>query len=461
MLAVYVYVSLTVLSTVCAIIYTKFGITQDQSATNPTFLKFQRHYIPIYLLAVLGDWLQGPYLYRLYHYHGYIEHQVAVLYVCGLVSSALFFPAKDFIGNKYGRRKTVIIFSLLYASSCLMTLFGNYLVLIVGRCLAGMSNSLLFSALEMWYVHEHTETHDFPREWIQITFSHISFGSGIMAVIAGLTADLFARWLNFGPISPFIVAIPILLCVACFVGGTWDENKGKSEEMTSMKLKKSCTEGLKAVTVNPDVFLVGTIESLFESCLFVFVFVWTPAIGGIVVRHSEAGQGLKMSDIPLGVAFATFMVCFMIGGLICDHLTHKANYTLPNLLMPVSGALAASFFLATFFSQNNSSLFFRTLVLICLQLVEFGCGFYYPIMRIIRDKILPNEHRISIINWFRVPLTLLSGLALLFLHDSSGGIPGIFLFCAILMLIAFLCSIRFVRMFGSSNVTLQNTTETA
>ncbi len=440
----HVYISLTVLCTICVAVYVKLGIKQDQSARNPTFLQFQRRYIPIYLLAVLGDWLQGPYLYRLYHHHGYIERQVAVIYVCGLVSSALFSPCKNYFGNKFGRCKTIQLFSFLYSLSCLMNISSNYGVLIISRCLAGLSNSLLFSSLEMWYVHEHTVSHDFPKEWIQVTFSHISFGSGILAIVAGVTADFFARWLHFGPISPFLLAIPLLISVPCAIGMLWKENKGPEYDLSLDTIQTSCSQGLKVITTKLNVFLIGAIESVFECSIFIFIFIWTPAISGIATNNPSGHQGLKMSDIPLGIAFASFMVCYMIGGLVCDYLKHKLNYPIENLLLPITGSSAGIFFVSAALSRNNPSPFIRSIVLICLQLIELGCGFYFPIMRMLREKILPSEEQASIISWFRVPLTLLSSIALFSLHTSSGGIPTIFMFCGVLMLIGFVCSFRFV-----------------
>ena len=53
------YVSLFVLSSLCITAYLKLRITKHESTNNPTFLKFQKQYIPVYLLVVLGDWLQG------------------------------------------------------------------------------------------------------------------------------------------------------------------------------------------------------------------------------------------------------------------------------------------------------------------------------------------------------------------------------------------------------------------
>ena len=53
------YISLFLLSVLCIGVYVKLRISWEESTQNPTFLSFQRKYIPVYLLVVLGDWLQG------------------------------------------------------------------------------------------------------------------------------------------------------------------------------------------------------------------------------------------------------------------------------------------------------------------------------------------------------------------------------------------------------------------
>ncbi len=53
------YLSLFVLSLLCAAAYWTLRIAKPDSTQNPTFLAFQKKYIPVYLLVVLGDWLQG------------------------------------------------------------------------------------------------------------------------------------------------------------------------------------------------------------------------------------------------------------------------------------------------------------------------------------------------------------------------------------------------------------------
>lgn len=59
---------------------------QRQSVSNVNFIKFQRSFFIVYFLALLGDWLQGPYVYKLYNYYGYQESQIATLYVAGFAS---------------------------------------------------------------------------------------------------------------------------------------------------------------------------------------------------------------------------------------------------------------------------------------------------------------------------------------------------------------------------------------
>ena len=89
--------------------------------------------------------------------------------------------------------------------------FRLYSVLLAGRFISGMATALLFHTFEAWYLHEHVDTHAFPAEWIPVTFNRVSFINGILAIGAGLIANIVAEWAHFGPVAPFILAIP------CFI----------------------------------------------------------------------------------------------------------------------------------------------------------------------------------------------------------------------------------------------------
>ena len=64
----------------------------------------QRTYFSVYLLAVFSDWLKGPYIYRLYSWHGHSDSTIALLYVTGFASSAVFGALTGPAADIYGRR---------------------------------------------------------------------------------------------------------------------------------------------------------------------------------------------------------------------------------------------------------------------------------------------------------------------------------------------------------------------
>lgn len=53
--------------------------SQLSSALNPEFRRLQYIFLAPYLLAVFSDWLQGPYVYKLYSSYGYAPKDIALL----------------------------------------------------------------------------------------------------------------------------------------------------------------------------------------------------------------------------------------------------------------------------------------------------------------------------------------------------------------------------------------------
>ena len=52
--------------------------------------RFQRLYLPGFLLAMLADWLQGPFVYALYQGYGIDREHNGYLFVGGFGASAIF-----------------------------------------------------------------------------------------------------------------------------------------------------------------------------------------------------------------------------------------------------------------------------------------------------------------------------------------------------------------------------------
>ena len=56
--------------------------------------------------------------------------------------------------TRLGRRKSCLLYCVLYIASCATKHGQNYWVLMLGRILGGVATSLLFSSFESWMVCE-------------------------------------------------------------------------------------------------------------------------------------------------------------------------------------------------------------------------------------------------------------------------------------------------------------------
>jgi len=274
------------------------GDEKKINVSNINFKSFQKSFFLVYFLALLGDWLQGPYVYKLYAFYGFKESQIAVLYVAGFASSVIFGTCTGPLADIWGRRKMAISFAVIYTFCCLTKLSPNFWWLFVGRIFGGVATSMLFSTFESWYVYEHSERHGFPSEWIGITFSVTTFWNGIIAIIAGIISNVTAESLGYGPVAPFVVALLPLVVCGVLVVNTWQENYGDRKNNFS----GSCMEGLRIIFSDSQVLLLGSCQSLLESCMYIFVFLWTPV--------------LDTGNTPLGMVFSCFMVCIMVGSAL-------------------------------------------------------------------------------------------------------------------------------------------------
>ena len=405
-----------------AAIVTKFLLDKVKKeqviVNNPAFLDFQRNYFVVYYLALLAEWFQAPYLYKLYSFYGFIDTQIAIIYVSGFISSVIFGTYAGFLADAWGRKKLCILFTILYSICCVTKLSRNFTVLITGRIIGGMSTSLLFSSFDSWYTHEHLQTNEFPPEWIQITFSKASSINSIIAITAGIIANAVSDWFGFGPVAPFVFAIPFLVLAGLIIKCSWNENYGKKG-----KIVKPCCESLRLIVTDRKIFITGAVQALFESVMYIFVFLWTPV--------------LDPAKPPLGIVFASFMACIMLGGQIFEGLSMrgiKVTIIIPIVIYATMLANVA----ASYASANHP----RTTFLIFI-IIELLCGIYFPAIGKLRYFTLPEAHHGGIINWFRVPLNAIAALVLLALHDthSPHGISAIFALCAALLCIAGLAAI--------------------
>ncbi|CDQ59494.1 unnamed protein product [Oncorhynchus mykiss] len=417
--------------------------TPSAVGTNPAFRRFQTLFLRGYLLALWADWLQGPYLYKLYRHYSFLESQIAILYVVGLASCVLFAPVAGWLPQVLGRRQTCLLFCVAYSACCLTKLSRDYFVLIVGRMLGGLSTSLLSTAFEAWYVHRHVNAHDFPKEWIPSTFTKAASWNHGLAVGAGLVANMLAEWLHLGPVAPFLLAVPCLGACGWVVLTDWG-----TEEKGGQERDKTCQECLRCLLSDRRVMLLGGVQALFESVLYIFVFLWTPVLD----PHGP----------PLGIVFSCLMAASMAGSLLYRLATSTRYRLQPGHLLCFSMLLAFFSFFMLIFSTAPGQPRPRESLLAFL-LLELASGLYFPAVSFLQGRVIPEEKRAGVLAWFRLPLHLLACLGLLALHgevsgtgggESGSGTRNMFGGCAVMMLAALLAVVSLFTL-GRNDVDLR------
>lgn len=431
----FIYGSFTVLALV-ALVFHFFAMktkSQISSANNPHFKRFQYSFFLVYFMALFSDWLQGPYVYKLYEHYGYASNQIALLYVVGFASSVIFGTTTGPLADRFGRKKMALIFCIMYSFCCLTKLSSKFFWLFLGRVFGGISTSMLFSTFESWYVYEHTETHDFPNEWLSVTFSKATFWNGVLAINAGVFSNIFAETLGYGPVAPFMLAIPFLFVAGFVILKTWKENYGNQ----TLDLRRSCMDGLRSILFKEVILYLGVVQSLFEANMYIFVFQWTPILGP--------------GHPPLGMVFASFMVCIMIGSSLYALLLSKKFQAEQLLMMAVFLAIMAMSI--CIYSTNGNHLY---LSFVAFLILEVAVGMYFPAIGYLRSQVIPEELRAGIMNWFRVPTNVITCAGLLLVHNNTliSSTHTMFAICTGMLSIALLSNYKFIALFNSSKVTL-------
>ena len=223
----------------------------------------------------------------------------------------------------------------------------------------------------------------------------------MLAILAGVASDMGAEWLGYGPVAPFITAIPCLVMCGILVALNWTENYGNQQN----SLGHSCMLGLQVIFSDQVILLLGLVQSMFESVMYIFVFLWTP------ILDTNGGQW------PLGLVFSCFMVCFMIGSSLNCLLLNCNVRPARILFIAIASSLVAM--LTCSWSTDGAHLS-PVLSFLAFLVLEISVGIYFPAIGYLRSQVIPESLRANIMNWFRVPLNIIICLVLYWLHRDDG-----------------------------------------
>ena len=378
------------LCVLCAGLYF-YTRSNTPGAQDATFKSFQRTYLSVYLLAVAGDWLQGPHVYALYESYGMTKHQIEVLFIAGFGSSMLFGTFIGSIADKFGRKTNCFIYGLLYGGACITKHFADFNILMIGRLLGGIATSILYSAFESWLIFENGKR-GLGDAALGSLFSAQFLGNSLVAITTGVAAQYAADM--FGFVAPFDMALVCLLVMNALIAYSWTENYGDQ----SAHIKKSFVDAWTALKSDRKILCLGMVQSLFEGSMYTFVLEWTPALTA-AAKNAGDGDESHRGVIPHGYIFAAFMVAIMIGSTSFKLLEKVAK---PESFLRVVLAVAAGCLYTPVLFGNSAVVVFSAFIVF-----EVCVGIFWPTMGVMRGTYVPEATRATLMNFFRVPLNII------------------------------------------------------
>jgi len=253
-----------------------------------------------------------------------------------------------------------------------------------------------------WYVNEH-KARKIADKLLPSTMSIVTSSNSALAIAAGLICDLLVRHLSLPVMSPFLFAIPCLIISFIIISIYWTENHGD----TQTPILQLYSQGVKIILSDSNIMKLGIIQSTIESSMFIFVFVWTPIL--------TSGQ----SETPLGLIFSIFMISIMLGSFLFKNQITSGSKTAGDIVLRASKLYLCCHIIAGLCAdQSGVCPFQRQLCFIAFIILEMCLGMYFPAMATLRSKYVPESHRSTIINLFRIPLNLFTAIILLCIKNG-------------------------------------------
>lgn len=402
---------------------------KTHESLHAEFDSFRRSYLLVYLVIQLADWMQGTHMYTLYLSY---DVNISSLFLTGFLSGAIFAPFLGSLVDKFGRKRSCIVYCVLEIIINWLEHYNNYQILLLGRVLGGISTNLLFSAFESWMATEHRKR-GFPEEWMSRTYSACSIGNGATAIMAGVVAQVLED--AFGHIGPFQGAIALTVLALVLVLG-WEENYGEANagDHESSSLYTQFTDGWKLVAQDSKVLRIGLIQALSEGGMYTFVFMWVPTL----LSMDPPG------GVPTGCVFSALMMAITIGGIVFQPLEHFFGTKITSKARAPELSAVFAYILASISMAVPAICLCCAAASVCFErvlmsfvIIEFCVGLSSPIAGTLRSKYVPDAYQGAIMNIFRLPLNIVvvSGTYatdVLEHYKVYGIVSGLFLIAAIL-----------------------------
>ena len=200
---------------------------------------------------------------------------------------------------------------------------------------------------------------DRKKEGGEVTFANLvdvqGLQKGVTLYVSGPTNELRKMklyFLNLLTYASIVIFVFLLLL--------------RTRTVFSFKINISGTTGtyldgcqsMRRMRRDPVIAICGMLQSLFEGSMYIFVFMWTPALtppptsAGLADSNSSEEGVEHATPPPYGQMFATFMVCCMCGSSLFSMLSKKWGLSAESLLLRVFLASSLALSVPVFFAGN-------------------------------------------------------------------------------------------------------------
>ncbi|KAJ8125557.1 hypothetical protein O1611_g8082 [Lasiodiplodia mahajangana] len=372
-----------------------------------------------YGLAVAADRLQGPYLFSLYKDEYNLDAgRVVSLYMTDAVTTAISAYFIGILSDKYGRKLCCMIYCVLYALSCFLTIVPVMPLLFLGRILGGISTSILYTAFDSWMV---TGFHKgkLDEEGCDLTRTYAATGvvSSLVAIVSSVLGEGLV-WATGTKKSPFLVSVILLWFALQAIWSSWAENFGAR----ALPNRSDSAAGLSVWSVlkTPSILALMFASTLFDGSMNLFLFYWMPALSSL---HKSPGE------LPYGVIHSSFMAASMAAALAFNIIMDKRIVRYSRLLVSVL-SVAVFGFVKLAGAKTEAGAFW----LFCL--LEACRGMFGPSVGYLKAKLVNDDARATVYSAIRTPFNILVIISLLVAKDNTN-INGVFTTCSLMLTAAF------------------------
>ncbi|KAI7706658.1 hypothetical protein KC353_g12114 [Hortaea werneckii] len=406
---------------------------------------FKRIYFGVYILATAADWLQGPYIYTLYHDAKALpEPTVAALFTTGFIAAAVSASFVGSLADRYGRKAACLGYCLTYTLSCLSVLSADLFVLFAGRALGGggVSTTLLYSVFETWMVAEY-HARELGACGLKLSdmFSSSVMLSGLTAIVSGVVGEALVKWTG-SKSSPFLLAATENLAVPPTTHSLSPSTEEKDHQQQS---SSSAQATYRDILRDRRLLALVFTTTAFEGSMYLFVFFWSPALKAARASSASArgisleNGGENVPGLPFGLIFASFMSAMMLGSMATSAMNLTSNLKISSRLTLHTVALAAIALIIPVLAKAS-----ETGVFWAFAWFETCVGMYFPAMSKLKSEVVEERVRGKVYGMMRVPLNLFVVLALGSTKEGDAYRDTMFRTAGSLLLIAFVVIARYL-----------------